>query len=211
MKYDIFERLNSGSIKLEAQELRNAVSRGPFNKLIKELAKDENFRTLLQIDITNPEQSPKVQKMLDVELVLRFFALSDGRYEEIKRGFKRFLSDEMDRMNKLSESDLQKMKMHFLHTMKTIRHSLGNKAFAKYRVENGLLQEMSTFNAAVFDALSVAVGDCISMNVSVLSKSFIQQYQNLFAEADFFQSIEGSVNDKKKVETRITSVKKLLT
>jgi uncharacterized protein with ParB-like and HNH nuclease domain len=36
VKYDIFERLNSGSVKLEAQELRNAVSRGEFNKLITE-------------------------------------------------------------------------------------------------------------------------------------------------------------------------------
>jgi hypothetical protein len=38
IKYDIFERLNSGSVKLEAQELRNAVSRGPFNDLIKDLS-----------------------------------------------------------------------------------------------------------------------------------------------------------------------------
>ena len=211
VKYDIFERLNSGSIKLEAQELRNAVSRGPFNRLIKELSKDENFRTLLQIDISSPEQSAKVQKMQDVELVLRFFSLSNGRYEEIKKGFKKFLSDEMDRMNKLSDSEFLEMKMHFLHVMKVIRHSLGDKAFAKYRIENGLLEEMSTFNAAVFDALSVAVGDCISLTVSVLPPSFIEEYKKLFGIQEFFQSIEGSVNDKKKVETRIVSVKKLLT
>jgi len=210
VKYDIFERLNSGSIKLEAQELRNAVSRGPFNKLIKELSKDENFRTLLQIDISHPEQSTKVQKMQDVELVLRFFSLRNGRYEEIKKGFKKFLSDEMDRMNMLSESEFLEMKMHFLHVMKVIRHSLGDKAFAKYRIENGASEEMSTFNAAVFDALSVAVGDCIPLTVSTLPAPFIQDYQKLFGISEFFQAIEGSVNDKKKVETRIISVKKLL-
>ncbi len=210
VKYDIFERLNSGSVKLEAQELRNAVSRGPFNRLIKSLAKDENFQTLLQIDLRNPEQSIKVQKMLDVELVLRFFALSNGGYEEIRKGFKQFLTDEMDRMNKLSDADFAVMKAKFLHCMKIIRDSLGDKAFAKYRFSEGVYQEMSTFNAAVFDALSVAVGDRIESDVELLPRAFQEQFRQLFSNDDFFQAIEGSVNDKKKVETRITSVKRLL-
>ncbi len=34
VKYDIFERLNTGSVKLEAQELRNATARGPFNEAL---------------------------------------------------------------------------------------------------------------------------------------------------------------------------------
>jgi uncharacterized protein with ParB-like and HNH nuclease domain len=37
IKYDIFERLNSGAVQLGAQELRNATCSGPFNTLIKEL------------------------------------------------------------------------------------------------------------------------------------------------------------------------------
>ena len=90
VKYDIFERLNSGSVKLEPQELRNAVSRGRFNNLIKELSTDENYRILLQIDPRNPDASKKVQKMEDVELVLRFFALSRDNYKKMKKGFKQF-------------------------------------------------------------------------------------------------------------------------
>ena len=42
VKYDVFERLNSGAVQLEAQELRNAVYRGKFNDLIKSLAKMRN-------------------------------------------------------------------------------------------------------------------------------------------------------------------------
>jgi len=90
VKYDIFERLNSGSVKLEAQELRNAVSRGPFNVLIKELAQDQNFRILLQIDLDNPDSSKKVQKMEDAELVLRFFALDDDNYTHYARASSSF-------------------------------------------------------------------------------------------------------------------------
>lgn len=210
VKYDIFERLNSGSIKLEAQELRNAVSRGDFNRLIKELAKDENFRMLLQIDPKNPDESSKVQKMLDVELVLRFFALSDGGYESIKKGFKQFLSDEMDRMNSLDDNTFEIMRHKFLHVMQVIRKSLGDKAFAKYRFEDGEWKEMSTFNAAVYDAVAVAVGDTLSDQAHELPASFCESYRELFKNEEFFTAVEGSVNDKKKVVSRIASVKSLL-
>lgn len=81
VKFDIFERLNTGSVKLESQELRNATARGPFNDAIKEWATLKSFRKMLQIDLADPDSSPKVKKMEDVELVLRFFALKNGRYK----------------------------------------------------------------------------------------------------------------------------------
>ena len=73
VKFDIFERLNSGAVQLESQELRNAIYRGKFNDIIKELAKNEDFRKLLGIDLKNPEENNKVKKMQDVEYVLRFY------------------------------------------------------------------------------------------------------------------------------------------
>lgn len=165
VKYDIFERLNSGSVKLEAQELRNAVSRGPFNRLIKKLAENIDFRTMLQINPAKSADNKKVQKMLDVELVLRFFALSDGKYEGIRKGFKQFLSDQMDDMNKLGDSQLEGMAEAFRSAMSCIRETLGDKAFAKFRQEKGSMTEMSSFNAAVFDAVAVAFNDRLSKAV----------------------------------------------
>ena len=53
VKFDIFERLNTGSVKLESQELRNATARGPFNDAIKEWAKIKSFRKMLQIDLVS--------------------------------------------------------------------------------------------------------------------------------------------------------------
>ena len=101
VKFDIFERLNSGAIKLESQELRNAVLRGPFNTKCKELAQDSNFKKLLQITTDKSEENSKVKKMEDVELVLRFFALIEDHYKSYKKTkekqFKDFLSDTLYR------------------------------------------------------------------------------------------------------------------
>ena len=77
VKYDVFERLNSGAVQLEAQELRNAVYRGKFNDLIKSLAKNEKFMKLLNINIKHVSEDNKVKKMQNVEYVLRFFAFDN--------------------------------------------------------------------------------------------------------------------------------------
>ncbi|MFJ7994661.1 DUF262 domain-containing protein [Peribacillus frigoritolerans] len=215
VKYDIFERLNSGSVKLEAQELRNAIYRGPFNKLIKELAENVDFRVLNQINLKDPESAKKVQKMEDVELVLRFFALHNNRYENLKKGFKAFLSDAMKEFNLLSEQELMKFKKDFIETMYLIRHTFGDKAFAKYRVdkvghEQEKLSKMSNFNAAVFDALSIAFVDLVNLDSPDLPNSVVQEYLDLFKDKRFFDSVSGSVNDREKVKYRIEAVKELL-
>ena len=88
VKLDIFERLNSGSVKLEPQELRNAVFSGRFNALCKLLGANADFRTLLQIKENEAEQNNRVRKMEDVELVLRFFTLIDGNYLNYKKSVK---------------------------------------------------------------------------------------------------------------------------
>lgn len=210
VKYDIFERLNSGSVKLEAQELRNAIYRGSFNKLIKDLAKHEDFRVLNQISLDKPEDSKKVQKMEDVELVLRFFALRNNNYKNLKKGFKLFLSESMEELNKLSDDELLRLSSQFVKTMKVIREHFGDQAFAKYRFENLEFVQMSKFNAAVYDALAIAVADEVNLDSPDFSKLNSITFKDLFKNSNFFDSVSGSVNDKEKVSTRIDAVKGLL-
>ena len=47
IKYEVFERLNLGSVQLTKQEIRNATLRGPFNDLLRELASTPLFRERL--------------------------------------------------------------------------------------------------------------------------------------------------------------------
>lgn len=215
VKFDIFERLNSGSVKLEAQELRNAIYRGPFNRLIKDLSQNEDFRILNQINLNDPEKSKKVQKMEDVELVLRFFALQNNRYKELRKGFKTFLSNSMQEFNLKNTDDenLEKLKDKFNKTMQLIRQNFGDKAFAKYRLEDSEKEEslikMSSFNAAVYDALAIAIVDKVNLDNPELPKSINERFLELFKEEKFFNSVSGSVNDKEKVIYRIEKVKGL--
>lgn len=97
--YQIFERLNTGGTALKPQEIRNAVFRGPFNELLKELNADPSWRALIG-------KSEPDKHMRDVELVLRIFALSFFR-EKYNGMMKGFLSDVM-LANKQADSAVAK-------------------------------------------------------------------------------------------------------
>ncbi|WP_010114216.1 DUF262 domain-containing protein [Acinetobacter sp. P8-3-8] len=176
VKLDIFERLNSGSVKLEAQELRNAIYSGPFNNLIKELSKDNNFRELLQINNELPETNNKVKQMEDVEIVLRFFALKNNRYELYKKskdhGFSDFLNDSLNEFNKFNTEEVNKFKIEFTETMSFIKSNYGNIAFAKFKYlyEKDELKLQSKFNIAVYDAFAISINDALNENLDIRNK-----------------------------------------
>lgn len=198
VKYDIFERLNSGSVKLEPQELRNATCRGPFKSLIKNLSTNEDFKTMAQLD----PNGARVKKMEDQELVLRFFALvyQDG-HAQYKGGFKGFLTSKMEEFNELPIETIQEMESFFVNTMQAIRKNMGDKPFSKYRFENEELSRMSKFNAAVFDSVVVLYSKVVNGEHTPVSD---ESFKELFKDPEYFSSVEGSVNDVSKLANRIS-------
>ncbi|HCU1861316.1 TPA: DUF262 domain-containing protein [Acinetobacter baumannii] len=193
VKYDIFERLNSGSVKLEPQELRNATCRGAFKELIKELVKNKSF-------INATSLSPKkIEKMEDEELVLRYFALSykDG-YKSYKGSFKNFLTTKMTEFNKLDSKELGLMKENFINSFAILEKSNIDLPFAKFKSENNNISKMSHFNVAVYDSLIVPL--------SKMKKNHIlniNDFRELSHDTEYFRAIEGSTNDVLKVNLRI--------
>ena len=211
VKFDIFERLNTGSVKLEAQELRNATVRGPFNDLTKELAKLESFRRLIQVDIRRPDESVKVQKMEDAELVLRFFALRGARYLALKKGFKEFLTASQKEFNEWDEDALDEARLSFTTYMNFLYEKLGSTAFSKFKVEAGSLKKMSSFNAAVYDAVAIGLANTFSIEEitarpNAVARKFNDFQVTLFGDDDFFSAVSGSVNDAAKVQGRIEAM-----
>lgn len=92
VRFDLFERLNSGGVKLQPQEIRNCVYRGPFNEKLKSLSQYPNFRQVVKLsgdDETNGTYE---------ELVLRFFSFLE-RYREFEHSVLEFLNKYMDDAN----------------------------------------------------------------------------------------------------------------
>lgn len=88
VRFDLFERLNTGGVLLSDQEIRACVFRGPFNDLLQELANTTDFKTVVNMP------GRKKHDRSDEELVLRFFAFND-RYKQFKHSVVEFLNDYM--------------------------------------------------------------------------------------------------------------------
>jgi hypothetical protein len=72
VRFDLFERLNAGAIKLSGQEVRACIYRGDFNKFIERLALYEPFANLLKLQEANKSDAT------NVEQVLKYFAYKDA-------------------------------------------------------------------------------------------------------------------------------------
>ena len=111
----VFERLNTGGVRLNAQEVRNSVHAGPFNNLLMELSRHQLFTTMWNIPPKEPnertEPSTKLSRnalfrqMKDVELVLRVFGLLHP--DNIAGGMKSTLDNTMVKYSKGSPSELK--------------------------------------------------------------------------------------------------------
>jgi hypothetical protein len=103
VRYDLFERLNTGGVLLHPQEIRNSVIRGRFRDQLKELAIDPNFRKVVKL-ADNEQKSAAYE-----ECVLRFFAYSE-RYKLFDHSVKEFLTDYMiEKSEKTPDASLTKI------------------------------------------------------------------------------------------------------
>jgi hypothetical protein len=68
VRFDLFERLNTGGVKLQPQEIRACIFQGKYNDFLRELAADVHFRSVVKL------QAGSQHNGTYEEFVLRFFA-----------------------------------------------------------------------------------------------------------------------------------------
>jgi hypothetical protein len=126
LRYEIFERLNRGSMALNEQELRNCVFRGEFNALLSELEKDSKWRSVKGGDSPEP-------RFKEREMILRFLALAN-RINFYKGGLKRFLNDYMAKYAPHDAAALDEQAQMFRQTMQNVYTVFGQHSGRLYSV-----------------------------------------------------------------------------
>ncbi|PSB28679.1 GmrSD restriction endonuclease domain-containing protein [Chlorogloea sp. CCALA 695] len=150
LKFEIFERLNTGAMPLNEMELRNCVYRGSYIKLLKELAEDEVFTEL--VGIKKPDK-----RMKDIELVLRFSAFYHSTYLKYQSPMKRFFNQDMEKYKNINEHDATALRDAFKNSVQIIKSLFDKSAFKRFRLgtqnnPNGLW-EAQQFNTSIYDVL----------------------------------------------------------
>jgi hypothetical protein len=112
VRFDVFERLNRGGIRLTAQEVRACVYRGEFNKFIEELAENEMFSDLLKLKKVNTEDGTQVEQ------VLKFFAYKNRQGEfdgKVEKFLNRTMIEAQKGFDYEAERTLFEKSVKFLH------------------------------------------------------------------------------------------------
>lgn len=200
IKFEVFERLNTGSLALNAQELRNSLYRGRFNRLLRELVNDSNFREIMAT------RGPR-RRMVDEELVLRFLALRDG-LDKYQPSLKVFLNEYMKTQQSASDRTLDELRAIFLETVDRIKKAIGPGAFrltnrAGTPVERGV-------NRALFDAQMLAFSWVRDNDVSDFRDRVLDQLAALYQNQAFLDSIRRATGDRARTITRVRGVKEAL-
>jgi hypothetical protein len=150
LKFKIFERLNSGAVSLNQQELRNCIFRGPYNELIKKLAQNEDFVSIVG-------QEPPRDRMRNIELVLRFAAFYHATYLQYTPPMLRFLNKEMEQYQSCDNEKAQEISSAFKNTVYIIKSLFGDHAFKRFYAGTNKnpdgYWEPQRFNASLYDIM----------------------------------------------------------
>lgn len=200
LKFEIFERLNTGAISLNDQELRNCMYRGPYNNLLRKLSSNKDFREI--IGIKNPEK-----RMRDMELVLIFTSFYHSTYLNYKPPAKSFLNEDMEKYRDISEKEAQELEKAFKNAVTIIKSLFGNQAFRRFRrgdknEPNGNWDSRQ-FNKSLYEVLMYTFSKTDKNQVFNHLDSIREAWINLMTnDKEFIDSIEISTNTIKATRTR---------
>ncbi len=198
MKYEVFERLNTGGSELTAQEIRNCIFRAQCPRLmtfVDELAEFPPFASSL--DLSEFQQ----RSMYDRGLVLRFFTLKNI-FEEFEHEVDPFITEYARGIaeNELS-FDYEAEAVLFRNTFQVIADALGEDCWRHLR--NG--KHKGPFSVYVFDALSVAV----ARNWNVVSQIPVEELRKrcllLKEDSRFVQNTGAGANIKSRMRARLST------
>lgn len=199
VKYDVFDRLNTGGVHANQMEIRNAVYRGEFTNLLHKLSRVPTFCKLWSIpeDDVDAEKNDLYRQMQDLELVLRFFALSE--HESMNARFRDYLSVFMEERNKkykthpdLEQSDHDR----FVRATENCWRIFGATAFVR---------PTGRRSVPLADAVMIALADVPPADVTEAKAAAVRTAMTqLFENENFTKSFGTGTNGRGAISTRIT-------
>ena len=194
MKFEVFERLNVGSVKLAEQELRNSIYRGPFNSLLRDQVKNEDVRWLLG------SKAPR-KRMRDEEFLLRFFAV-DSDPSGYKPPLKKYLNDFMKRVRFADADQLEEMTRRLHEGILRIRTLVGEHG-PKPLTPDGEVKEV--FNGPLIESLLVVL---VRADWDIVDLDYLRKELKVLLTTDesFVAALEKATADRAAFRVRIQKV-----
>lgn len=188
VRFDMFERLNSGSIRLTPQEVRICIYRGEFATFLQEMATLPSFRKIVKL-----QQGHQDDGTFE-ELVLKFFAYFERR-DAFDGKVTQFLNAYMK--DSVSRFDYKRFRPLFCDSVDLLAKWLGNRPFLRKGVHITPLNQL--------EAAMVATADLVSTKTAQKSPK-----AGWLEDTEFVRTSTGGTNTRTMLAARIARATALL-
>lgn len=192
IQFDVFERLNTNTMPMNAQELRNCIYRGKLNDLLGELALYKPWLEILG------KQRPD-KRLRDEELILRFFAFYVKKAKNYQTPQKKWLNSVAEDGQKYSERKIKKLENAWKKAVDNCLIIYSPDECFRRKNKNG---RRSVINRALMDLLMISLADKDEEEVEQNSKRFRTLYENVLENEEFQDLIGRSIDHKKRTLRR---------
>ncbi len=208
----LFDRLNTGGIRLNPQELRNALYPGSLNALLIRLARADAFTTTWGIPrLTKNEDTEPSEDLLknalfaslaDAELVLRFFALRDAIVEKRTGSLRRILDRYMEREKDVEQTKAQELEVRFLTTL--------SRLVALFDQEPFRLPKTRRPSRPLYDALMIALSLEPDLDIENRKPSIHSALTAALSSPESYDVLVGRGNTIEAVRQRVALATSIL-
>jgi hypothetical protein len=200
VKYDVFDRLNTGGVTANAMEIRNAIYRGGFTEKLHVWSRVPAFCRLwrIPVDHVDAEQNKTYKEMQDLELILRFFALRE--FERMDTGFSAYLTEFLSDRNKEYSGDPGKVgadTLVFTNAVENAWRIFGEAAFVKPSSQ----KKSIPFADAVLVSLSDYHPDMFDQQKDA---RIVTAFRDLLLDKDFLGAISSGTNGRGAIARRVS-------
>lgn len=200
---ETFERVNTKGVKLNAQEVRNAMYQGKSTKLLDDISKHYE----------GDNQIIDKKRMKDKYIVLRYFAMQ--RYYNLlcngkNVGFKtisNYLSETMKWINHLSDDEVKILQNNFIENYDRAKSVFNQIAFR--------FNEKHPINMILFEITLIIVNELKTKTDKEIIGAYLKYLQwndsdNKDPETTFSKNIKYHRDSKDNIEERLLFIKKIV-
>jgi len=214
VKYRIFERLNTGGLRLNPQEIRHALNQGIASKFLSDLAVEQVVEQIIPINDRRMERR---------ELILRYLAFKiNGTY---KPSLKTYLDKAMEKIGILSIEEREILKNGYIKTLETAKEIFGNEVFQRkneteikigktfHEIFRREKIKVNSFNKSLYEVWTVVLSELGEEKIKELiaNKDILKEkFKKILEDKDFISSIQSSTTSTKHVNFRFEKIRNLV-
>lgn len=218
VKYDIFNRVNTGGSPLVAQEIRHCMSKTSSREFLRSLVESSSFDQAMGKTFwsTNPlgERVRDNKRMSDREMALRFCTFYTVSVEEYSRApsLDAFLLQFTRLIDQQSEQpsiniNLNKLKVTFEQAMQNCHAILGRGAFRRWPLD---ASRRGPLNRAIFESQAIALADYSLADLLPHKDGIQRAFRNLFDNPNYDNAVRFGTGSFLNVKRRLSMPREAL-